>query len=73
MDGSFNKYWLICLLIIGIHASLIYSYGDDEYQMVENNVDNSKKVTFQSLIDSMHIHRRAKRAVTDDTSKHLSV
>ena len=69
VSESFNKYWLICLLIIGLHASITCSYGDDETNMVDSSADNTTKITFDSLAESIHVHRRAKRAANDSTSK----
>jgi hypothetical protein len=69
MSNTFNNCWFICLLIIGIHALTIHSYGDVESLNDDNDADTSKRDTFESVIESMHVNHRAKRLVGAQTSK----
>jgi hypothetical protein len=72
MQNIFDKFWIICSLIIGIHVWTIHSYGDIELLTDDNDADTSKRVNFKSLIESMHVNYRVKRlaaSVTDVTSK----
>jgi hypothetical protein len=70
---SFNKRWLLYLFLIGIHILTTYSYGDTEAMNYNNDADESKKLTFESLIENINGRHRVKRGIviTAGTSKFI--
>jgi hypothetical protein len=67
MRNSYNKFWFIYLLITGIYALRTHSYGDFESLSDDNDSNESRKVNFQNLIESMNDRRRVRRAATNPT------
>ncbi len=67
MRNSYNKGWLIYLLITGIYALRTHSYGDFESLSDDNDSNESRKVTFQNLIESMNGRHRVRRLAANPT------
>ena len=56
-----DKSWFICFLLISIHLPRGHSYGDIESSTDDNHTTISERVTFESLIESIHVNHRVKR------------
>ena len=67
MKNTYNKWWFIFLLIIGIYASTTHSYGDVGSLNDDDDMNMSKKVTFESLIESMNGRHSVRRAAANTT------
>jgi hypothetical protein len=71
MRNICDKSWFICFLLIGIHVWTGHSYGDIESSTDDNDTNTSERVTFESLIETMHVNRRFKRAAAVVTGKYF--
>ncbi len=58
-----DKSWFICFLLIGIHVWTGHSYGDIESSIDDNDINTSERVTFESVIGTMHVNHRFKRGL----------
>ena len=55
-DDGFTECWFVYLLLIGMHASLAFSYGDDEFIMIDNDTSSSKKTIFDDSVQNTLVH-----------------
>jgi hypothetical protein len=68
-----HKCWFIWFLLIGIHVWTGHSYGHIESSIDDTNINTSERVTFDSLIETMHVNHRVKRAAAFVTGKHFLI
>jgi hypothetical protein len=71
MSKTNRRFWLIYLLLFGIHIITTYSYGDLQFIYDDNGNDVSEKITFDKLVGDIHNRHRVRRALGDPTSKKM--
>ena len=68
-----HKCWFIWFLLIGIYVWTGHSYGQIESSIDDTDINTSERVTFDSLIETMHVNQRVKRDAASVTGKHFLI